>query len=469
MKIVKRERNKIQAEEIANQKAIMAQIRALFAARPLAYVDTYGCQQNEADSETIRGMLDEMGYAFTTDEFEADLIVINTCAIRENAENRVLGNVGALSHTKKAKPSQTIVFCGCLAAVPETVEKIRRSYPQVDLVFAPNLLWMFPELLRRVLTEKGRVFLTDGGDGAVAEGLPVKRDGTVKAWFPIMYGCDNFCSYCIVPHVRGRERSRDPEHVVDEARQLVADGYKDITLLGQNVNSYGAGLDENINFAGLLRRVCEIDGQFLVRFMTSHPKDASVELFRAMADCERAAKQIHLPFQSGSDRILRLMNRGYTHQDYMAKIAQAREFMPDIAITSDVIVGFPGETEADFEDTLRLIENARFDGLFTFIYSRRPGTPAADMEDTVTHEEKHRRFDRLIELQNSISDEQHSKHIGKAMTVLVDGESGDARYPLRARTNGGRLVHLNGDLTLVGSFVEARITHCNSWSLFGEA
>ena len=468
---MKAKRTIIPESEIEKQKTIMTAVREAHSARtapPLAYIDTYGCQQNEADSEILRGMLAEMGYGNTSDEFSADVIIINTCAIRENAENRVLGNVGALVHTKRANPSQIIAFCGCLAGVPETVEKIRNTYRQVDIVFAPNVLWRFPELLQRALTERGRVFDTDGGDGGVAEGLPIRREGTVKAWLSIMYGCDNFCSYCIVPHVRGRERSREPDVLVEEARGLVADGFRDITLLGQNVNSYGAGLSEPVDFASLLRRINAIEGRFLVRFMTSHPKDASKELFRAMAECGKAARHIHLPFQAGNDRILKLMNRGYTGAEYLAKVAAARTHMPDIVLTSDVIVGFPGETDEEFEDTLRLVEKARFDALFTFIYSRRPGTPAADMPDTVTREEKQKRFDRLVELQTAISDEKHGAYVGKTELVLVDAESHDTRYPLRARTNGGRLVHLRGGAELIGGFAHAKITHCNSWSLFGE-
>jgi len=468
---VKRERVEIPKEKIESQKAFILRVRKAHEEHtvpPLAYVDTYGCQQNESDSEMLRGMLLSMGYNFTNDEFSADVIVLNTCAVRENAENRVLGNVGALVHTKRAKPSQIIAFCGCLAAVPETVEKIRESYRQVDLVFSPNALWRFPELLHRALTERGRVFDDGDIDGAVAEGLPVHREGTHKAWLTAMYGCDNFCSYCIVPHVRGRERSREPAILLHEARELVAEGCKDITLLGQNVNSYGAGLDENINFASLIRRINDIPGEFLIRFMTSHPKDAGDDLFRAMADCGKAARHIHLPFQAGADRILSLMNRGYTHEEYLYKVELARKYMPDIIITSDVIVGFPGETEDEFLDTLRLIESARFDALFTFIYSKRPGTPAAEMEDKVTREEKQARFDRLIDLHNTIAMEKHREYVGRTMRVLVDEESGDARYPLKARTNGGRLVHLRADKELIGSFVEAKIVDCNAWSLFGE-
>ena len=434
---------------------------------PLAYVDTYGCQQNESDSEKLCGMLSEMGYGFTGDEYAADVIIINTCAIRENAENRVYGNVGALVHTKKAKPSQIIAFCGCMAAIPEVADKIRQSYRHVDLMFSPNNLWRFPEMLYRIMNATGRVFETEVGDGYIDEGYPLRRAGKVKAWLPIMYGCDNYCSYCIVPYVRGRERSRKHEVILDEARGLVADGYKDITLLGQNVNSYGTGLDEKTNFAEIIKRINEINGEFLIRFMTSHPKDASDELFKAMAESEKAAKHIHLPFQAGNDRILKLMNRGYTHVGYLEKIAAARELMPDIVITSDVIVGFPGETDEEFEDTLRLVEKARFDAMFTFIYSKRPGTPAADLPDSSRREEKQARFDRLLEIQNAISEEKHSQYVGKTVRVLVDEKSHDERYPLKARTNGGRLVHLRGNTELEGSFIDAEITHCNPWSLFG--
>ncbi|MCL2366924.1 MAG: tRNA (N6-isopentenyl adenosine(37)-C2)-methylthiotransferase MiaB [Oscillospiraceae bacterium] len=462
----------IPANEIEKQRDIMRKILEASQARqakPLAYIDTYGCQQNVSDSEKIQGMLAEMGYGFTTDEFAADIIVINTCAIRENAENRVFGNIGALVHTKKKKPTQTIVFCGCMAAVPETIEKVRESHKHVDLMFSPNALWRFPELLHRTLTEKGRVFETAIDDSAIAEGLPAKRDGTVKAWLPIMYGCDNYCSYCIVPYTRGRERSRAPQAIVEEAKALIKDGYKDITLLGQNVNSYGAGLSEKTNFASLIKMINEIEGQFLIRFMTSHPKDAGVELFQAMAQSEKAARHIHLPFQAGSDRILKLMNRGYTHEEYVEKIAMARKLMPDIIITSDVIVGFPGETQAEFEDTLRLIEKVQFDAMFTFLYSKRPGTPAEKLEDNVTRAEKQVRFERLLDMQNAISEEKHKKYIGKSVQVLVDDRSHDERYPLRARTNGGRLVHLNGTEDLIGRFLQAEITHCNSWALYGEA
>ena len=460
-------KNEVQAGEISKQKEYMQKVHEItqtWTKKPLAYVDTYGCQQNEADSEKLRGMLIKMGYDITGDENAAQIAIINTCAIRENAENRVLGNVGALIHTKRANPKQLIVFCGCLAGVPETVEKIRNSYQHVGLVFPPNNLWKFPELLYRALSVKKRIFETEYED-LLAEGLPTHRDGTVKAWLPVMYGCNNFCSYCIVPYVRGRERSRRQDVVLDEARLLVASGYKDITLLGQNVNSFG---DNKNAFASLLRQINEIDGEFLIRFMTSHPKDASLELFKAMSESEKAAKHIHLPFQAGSDRILKLMNRGYTKAEYLEKIEAARELMPDIVITSDVIVGYPGETEEDFNETLKLIEKADFDAMFTFIYSKRPGTPAAKLADTMTREEKQLRFEQLMVIQNEISENKHAEYIGKTVRVLVDGESPDTKYPLKARTNGGRLVHLTGDPATIGKFLDAKITHSNNWSLFGD-
>jgi tRNA-2-methylthio-N6-dimethylallyladenosine synthase len=435
---------------------------------PLAFVDTYGCQQNEADSERIRGYLAQMGYGFTGSEEEADVIVINTCAVREHAEDRVLGNVGALVHTKRRKPSQIICLCGCMMQEPHVAEKIRESYRHVDLVFGPHALWKFPELLWRILERRVRVFDTEDQPGSVAEGAPVERQSTVKAWVSIMYGCNNFCTYCIVPYVRGRERSRRPEDILDEVRVLAQAGYKDITLLGQNVNSYGKDLEEDVDFAWLLRQVNAIPGDFLIRFMTSHPKDANEGLFDAMAQCEKVAPVIHLPFQAGNDRVLRAMNRGYTQEEYLAKVRALRERIPDIVLTSDVIVGFPGETTQEFEDTLKLIQAVRFDALFTFIYSPRQGTPAAEMDDPLSPEEKKANFQRLLDAQNEISKEKHRSYVGKTVRCLVDGVSDDPRNNLNARTGGNRLVHLTGDPALVGQYVELKITDATTWALFGE-
>ena len=471
------QRKTIDPEKIREQQAICAELFERLTAdgrRPLALVDTYGCQQNEADSEKLRGYLAEMGCGFTQDEFQADVIVVNTCAVREHAEMRVLGNVGALSHAKKARPGQIVAVCGCMVQQEHMAQKLKMSYPVVDLVFGPHELWRFPELLKQVMDarerkdDRRRVFATAKDDGAVAEGIPLRRDGTVKAWLSIMYGCNNFCTYCIVPYVRGRERSRLPEDILREARQLVEEGYRDITLLGQNVNSYGKDLDEPVDFADLLRMVNAIPGDFVLRFMTSHPKDATEKLLRTMAECGKCAHHIHLPVQSGSDRVLRAMNRHYDRAAYLEKVALARRYMPDLVLTTDIIVGFPGETEEEFEDTLSLCEQVRFDAMFTFIYSKRVGTPAASMPDPYTRAEKQARFDRLTELANRISGEKHRTYEGQTLRVLVDGETGKEPYNLSSRTSGGRLVHLRGDPALIGQFVNARITTSNTWALYGE-
>ena len=464
-------RETIDISRIKQQEDICAEIFETVTAdgkRPLAMVDTYGCQQNEADSEKLRGYLSEMGYGFTQDEFQADVIVVNTCAVREHAEMRVLGNVGALNHTKKNNPNQIIAVCGCMVQQEHMAEKIKKSYPVVDLVFGPHELWRFPELLQQVMTRHKRVFATAKSNGTVVEGIPLRRDGSVKAWLSIMYGCNNFCTYCVVPYVRGRERSRLPEDVVAEARQLVSEGYKDITLLGQNVNSYGKDLDSKTDFSDLLRMINDIPGDFILRFMTSHPKDATEKLFKTMAECEKCAHHIHLPVQSGNDHILKMMNRNYTREKYLSQVATARRYMPDIVITTDIIVGFPNETEEEFEDTISLCEEVRFDAMFTFIYSKRVGTPAASMPDPYTRADKQKHFDRLMDVSNRISGEKHKEYEGKTVRVLVDGETGREEYNLSSRTNGGRLVHLHGDNILIGQFVNVKIVSSNTWALYGE-
>ncbi len=465
------ERKTIDISAVRRQEDICRRLAETLCAdgrRPLAMVDTYGCQQNEADSEKLRGYLAEMGCGFTSNEFEADIIVINTCAVREHAEMRVLGNVGALNHSKKAKPGQIIAVCGCMVQQEHMAQKLKMSYSVVDLVFGPHELWRFPELLEQVMTRHKRVFATEKDDGAVAEGIPLRRDGSVKAWLSIMYGCNNFCTYCIVPYVRGRERSRLPEDIVREARELVAAGYKDITLLGQNVNSYGRDLGAGVDFADLIRMVNDIPGDFVIRFMTSHPKDATEKLFRTMAECEKCAHQLHLPVQSGSDRILRAMNRNYTREKYIAQAELAKSYMPDLVLTTDIIVGFPGETDEDFEDTISLVEKVRYDAMFTFIYSKRKGTPAAEMPDPYSREDKQRHFDRLMDVSSRISGEKHREYEGKVVRVLVDGETGRDEYNLSSRTNGGRLVHLRGDSSLIGQFISVRIASSNTWALYGE-
>ena len=469
---MKRQEVLIPTGEVQRQMEIcrqLAQHNAKAGGQPLALVDTYGCQQNEADSEQIRGMLREMGYAFTEDTSVADVIVINTCAIREHAELRVLGNVGALTHTKRRKPNQVICLCGCSMQEPHMAEKIRKSFRHVDLVFGPHALWRFPELLQQVLLKKERVFATEQSDGRIAEGLPVVRRGKIKAWVSIMYGCNNFCTYCIVPYVRGRERSREPEQILEEVRSLVAEGYKDITLLGQNVNSYGKDLDSNVDFADLLAQINDISGDFLVRFMTSHPRDASQKLFETMSRCDKVAPQLHLPVQSGSSRVLKAMNRHYDREIYLDEVRRLKALIPDIVLTSDIIVGFPGETQEEFEETLSLLEEVRFDSLFTFIFSPRVGTPAAKMDDPVPMEEKKKWFQRLLDTQNRISVEKHKEYIGRILPVLVEEENpADAVNNLNCRTDGWRLVHVPGDVSLLGQRKKVKITDCSTWSLFGE-
>ena len=461
-------RVEISADELARQREICFEIRERIQAlgrQPLALVDTYGCQQNEADSEEIRGYIELMGYGFTDSEAEADLIVVNTCAIREHAEMRVLGNVGALVHAKAKNPNLLVAVCGCMVQQPHMAEKLRKSFRVVDLVFGPHELWRFPELYKQARDTGKRVFDAPPSEGVVAEGLPVRRSGKVKAWLSIMYGCNNFCTYCIVPYVRGRERSRRPEIILDEIRGLVAEGYKDITLLGQNVNSYGKDLDEPMDFADLLRAASEIPGDFLLRFMTSHPKDASQKLFDTMASSPKIAPCFHLPFQAGSDRILKAMNRVYDRAGYLDKVRRLRQAIPDVVITSDVIVGFPGETAEEFEDTMTLIDEVRFDALFTFIFSPREGTPAAKMDDPIPKAEKAAHFQRLVERQDQISEEKHAAYIGKTVRCLVDGRDDKG---LTARTPGNRLVRLTGDEGLIGQFVDVKITGANKWSLSGE-
>ena len=458
----------IPPQELNKQLTFCSHIRQYWLDKsitPLAYVETYGCQQNESDSEKIRGFLVECGYAITDTAEGADVVVMNTCAIREHAEQRVFGNLGALTHTKRRHPAQKIFLCGCMAGQEHVVQRIKKSYPHVDGVFSTHHLWQFPELLDRVLYQGKRTYFVEDEPGSIAEGIPQQRDNPLKAWVSIMYGCNNFCTYCIVPYVRGRERSRKAADIIAECRKLIESGVKDITLLGQNVNSYGKDLDEDIDFADLLKLITQIPGEFLLRFMTSHPRDAFEKLFDTMASSPKIAKQLHLPFQSGSSRVLKAMNRHYDREEYLKKVAYAKKCMPDLVLTSDVIVGFPGETEEEFEETISLIEQVRYDSLFTFIFSPRAGTPAASMDDPTTKEEKNRRFDRLCAVQNDISEQIHANYVGKTMRCLIDGVD---KSLLTARTEGGRLVRFAGDSALIGSFADIQITGSNTWSLTGE-
>ena len=457
----------ISQAQLSEQHAFCDKIAAYWHEQnstPAAYVETYGCQQNEADSERIRGMLQQSGYSIVAEAEGADVVVMNTCAIREHAEQRVFGNLGALTHTKRRHPGQKIFLCGCMAGQEQVVERLKKSFPHVDGVFSTHHLWQFPEILYNVLTRGKRQFYVTDEPGSIAEGLPVVRSNILKAWVSIMYGCNNFCTYCIVPYVRGRERSRKMEDILAECRELIDSGCKEITLLGQNVNSYGKDLDEGVDFSDLLAAIAQLPGDFLVRFMTSHPRDAGQKLFDTMAAYPKIAKQLHLPFQSGSSRVLKAMNRHYDREKYLERVAYAKSVMPELVLTSDVIVGFPGETEEEFEETISLIEQVRYDALFTFIFSPRTGTPAASMEDPTPKSEKNRRFDRLCNVQNAISEEIHQNYVGKCLRCLVDGTDNDL---LTARTEGGRLVRFEGCSDLIGTYQNINITGSTTWSLTG--
>lgn len=458
--------------ELDIQKEFCKKVRSVISKRydpaPLACVVTYGCQQNVADSEKIKGMLHEMGYGFTEERTKAQLILFNTCAVREHAEDRVFGNVGALKKYKHEHPGVVIACCGCMMQQQHIAEKIKKSFPFVDLVFGTHVIHQLPGLLYKTLTGKKRVFEIPDMDGVIAEGVPVLRDEEKRAWLPIMYGCNNFCTYCIVPYVRGRERSRDPQDILKEARELVQNGCKEITLLGQNVNSYGKNLEPKVTFAQLLRMINDIDGDFRIRFMTSHPKDCTRELLETMAQCDKVAKHLHLPFQSGNDRVLKAMNRHYTREKYLSLIRYAKELMGDaLSITSDIIVGFPGETYEDFQDTLSLIEEVRFTSLFTFIYSPRNGTPAARMPDPVPAEEKGRWLRELLAVQEKISAENMKKYAGKTFKCFVYGKGKLGEHSLEARTDGNLIVEFDGDESLIGSFKNITVTEPLTYVLKG--
>lgn len=436
--------------------------------KPLAYVRTYGCQQNVADSERIKGMLDQAGYSFTDNPEEADFILFNTCAVREHAEDRVFGNVGALKNLKRKHPTILIALCGCMMEQEHIAKRIHDSFPFVTLVFGTNCLHEFPKLLYNSLLYGKRTFLRGNTDENVYEGIPIKRDGKFKGFLPIMYGCDNFCSYCIVPYVRGREKSRLPQVVINEAKDMINQGFKDICLLGQNVNSYGKGLDPQPNFASLLKEIDSIDGDYWLRFMTSHPKDCTKELIDTIAESKHISHHLHLPFQSGSNKILKLMNRRYTREKYLEIIRYAKERIPDLSLTSDIIVGFPGETYEDFQETLSLIREVEFTSLFTFIYSKRKGTPAATMEDVATKEEKSAWFRELLKVQEEIAAKRCAQMVSSVQKVLVEEESPNKEGILCGRTSGNIIVEFAGDSSLIGSFINVKITKARNWILNGE-
>ncbi len=418
----------IETANITEQSVYITRVAELLKERkmntPKACVTTYGCQQNVSDSQHYKGLLIKMGYELTDNPEGADFILFNTCAVREHAEDRVWGNVGAMKKYKAKNPSIILAVCGCMVQQEKNAKRFMSSYPYVDIVFGTQVWHRLPEFIYRRLRGDRRICELTIDNAEIPEGVPVFNDGGFKGFVPIMSGCDNFCSYCIVPYVRGRERSRSSSAIINEARDLINSGVKEIMLLGQNVNSYGKGLNEDINFASLLRQVNDIPGDFRIKFMTSNPKDCTEELLDTMACCDKVERHLHLPFQSGSDTVLKRMNRKYTAESYLKIISYARQKMPDITFTSDVIVGFPDESEDDFEKTLELVSRVGFSALFTFIYSKRNGTPAAAMPDGVTRQQKGVRFDRLLKLQEKMSKKVLDSMVGKTVKVLCEEYSG---------------------------------------------
>lgn len=463
------ERNYLVSEaEIKEQQLFMRKVKAvthMYDHPPLAYTHSYGCQQNVADGERINGMLAEMGYGFTDSPENADLVLYNTCAVRENAENRVFGNIGALKHYKARKPDMIIAVCGCMVQQEHIAKRLKSTFPFVDLIFGTHVLHTFPKLLNDAI-QSGRVLEIPDSDGVIAEGLPVRRESSFKASVSVMYGCNNFCTYCIVPYVRGRERSRSAAAVISEVTELVESGCRDILLLGQNVNSYGKGGE--MNFAELLRRLDEIDGEFKISFMTSHPKDCTHELIDVIAESRHISHHLHLPVQSGSNRILKLMNRGYTREKYLELVAYAKEKISDIALTTDIIVGFPDEQYEDFRETLTLIEEVKYDSLFSFIFSRREGTKAAEMDDPVSDEEKGKWFRELLEVQGRVGGTAYEKYVGQTMRILCEGRGRTDEKLMTGKTRQNIIVDFNGDESLIGQFVDVKITKALAWAMQGE-
>ena len=438
-------------------------VKELYGENPKAMVSTYGCQQNVSDSEKLKGMLYEMGFSFTDDENQADFIIFNTCAVREHAEDRVFGNIGALKNQKRRKPNLCIAMCGCMAQREPVKERIEKSFPFVNILFGTHVIHKLPEFMYRYYKTKKRVFDISNDNHNIVEGVPLKRDGTFKGWLPIMYGCNNFCSYCIVPYTRGRERSRDPENIVLDAKRLIASGCKDITLLGQNVNSYEFN---GINFPKLLRMINDLDGDFRIRFMTSHPKDCTEELLLTIRDCNKVCKHLHLPFQSGSSRILKLMNRKYDKDKYLNLVLKAKELIPNLTLTTDIIVGFPGETYEDFKETIDVVKTVKFMSLFTFIFSKRAGTPAAEMEDNIPASEKSKWFRELLDVQAEISKENDKLLINKEYRVLCD-EKGRREGFMAGHTDNNICFEFVAEEKLLGEFVNI-ITYENNGEILAK-
>jgi len=471
--------NKLILQEISLSDAIERlaslneQSKALNGEYPKAYIETYGCQQNEADSERILGILTASGYQKTDDKNNADLILVNTCAVREHAELKALSNTGNLKHLKEKNPNLIIGVCGCMIQQEHRASDIKHKYPYVDFVYGTNMMHELANIIYTARTKKGRGFFVqdyETNPGTMREDIPVLRESSYKAWVSVMYGCNNFCSYCVVPYVRGRERSRKKENILSEITELVKNGYREITLLGQNVNSYGKDLYGKPAFGELLRDICKIEGEFWIRFMTSHPKDATEELCQIIAENPKISNHFHLPMQSGSNKILKAMNRRYTREEYFKYIDLLRAKIPDICITSDFIVGFPDESDEDFEMTLEALKKVKFDQVYSFIYSKRKGTPAEKMDGQIPEDIKKERITRLLELQGDISGESNKKYEGKTVRVLVDGESKTDPGMFTGRCYHNKLVHFkkpDNAESIIGTFIDVKIEKGDAFSMKG--
>ncbi|EJO5348810.1 tRNA (N6-isopentenyl adenosine(37)-C2)-methylthiotransferase MiaB [Clostridium botulinum] len=432
------------------------------------FIETWGCQMNEEDSEKLSGMLKKEGYERCQEKENADVIIFNTCCVRENAELKVYGNLGILKGLKAKNKNLIIAVTGCMMQQEGMAETIKKKFPFVDIIIGTHNLHNFPNYLNEVKKKSTSVLKIQEKEGSIIENMPIDRKNTMKAFVTIMYGCNNFCTYCIVPYVRGRERSRTPINIEKEIKDLVSKGYKEITLLGQNVNSYGKDLEPNVTFAELLKRVNSIEGVDRVRFMTSHPKDLTDDVIEAIAKCDKLCEQVHLPVQSGSSNILKKMNRHYDREKYLDVLYKIKKAIPNVSLSTDIIVGFPGETEEDFEETLSLVKEVEYDSAFTFLYSIRKGTPAAKFEDQVPEDVKHRRFNKLVEVVNEISAKKNKAYEGRIEEILVEGTSKNDENKLMGRTRTGKLVNFTGNKESIGKLVNVKITKANSFSLSGE-
>ena len=456
-------------QEIQKQKEYIENINKIISGKNKKFlIQTMGCTLNENDSEKISGMATEMGYTKTENIMDADLIIFNTCCIRENAEEKLFGKLGEVKKLKEEKGT-IIALCGCMMQEEHIIEKLKKSYKYVDIIFGTHTLHKFPEDLYNLLTEENKVIDVIDIDGEVYEGLPIKRESSNKALVTIMYGCNNFCTYCIVPYVRGRERNRNPEDILKEIKQLAQEGYKEVTLLGQNVNSYvGNGYEGIYNFADLLRAVNKIDGIEIISFISPHPKDFTDDVILAIKECKKVSRLLHLPLQSGSTNVLKRMNRKYTKEQYLELANKIKKSVPEVALSTDIIVGFPGETEEDFEDTLDVVKQLQFEQVFMFIYSKRVGTPAEKMEDQVPEDIKHKRFDRLKQLVENQMQENNQKYIGTVQNILIEGKSKNNENMLTGRTNTNKVVIIDADESLIGKMINVKIVSEHMWYLKGE-